>query len=65
MEGEGTIMLHEIIQAAAQPIPDLHMFWPVVLLGGGMVGIQLYYLGKFRRAAQSEGDEDSSIKVTP
>jgi TRAP-type C4-dicarboxylate transport system permease small subunit len=51
-------MLHEIIHVAAQPIPQLHMFWPLALLMGGMFGIMLYYLGKFRRAAKGEDDSD-------
>ncbi|MGA3327217.1 MAG: DUF1648 domain-containing protein [Terriglobia bacterium] len=56
-------MLREIIQAAGQSIPHLHMLWPLVLLVGGTSGIMLYYLGKFRRAAKGEGDEDPSTEL--
>jgi uncharacterized membrane protein len=59
------IMLHEIIQAAVQPNPHLHMFWPLALLIGGMSGILWYYMGKFRRAAESNDNEDPSDQVTP
>lgn len=50
--------LDEIIRAATQPIPRIHTFWPLALLMGGMFGIMLYYLGKFRRAAKGEGNGD-------
>jgi uncharacterized membrane protein len=58
-------MLHEIIQAAAQPIPHIHMLWPLVLLVGGTLGIMLYYLGQFRRAAKGGDDVDASDELTP
>ena len=58
-------MLRGIIQAAVQPIPHLHMLWPMVLLVGGTIGILWYYLGKFRRSAKGEGDGDTSNEVTP
>jgi uncharacterized membrane protein len=58
-------MLRGIIRAATQPIPRIHMFWPLALLMGGMFGIMLYYLGKFRRAAKGEGDSDSPYELTP
>jgi hypothetical protein len=57
-------MLHAIIRAAAQPIPHLHMLWPLVLLVGGTLGIMLHYLGQFRRAAKDEGDSDRSNELT-
>ena len=44
-------VLHKIIQSAAQPIPRLHMFWPLALLMVGTFAIVLYYLDQFRRAA--------------
>lgn len=50
------IMLRQIIQAARQPSPQLHMFWPLGLLLGGMLGITLYYLRQFYRAAKGEVD---------
>jgi len=54
------VMLRQIIHAAAQPIPRIYPHWPMVLLVGGVVGIMLYYLGKFRRAAKArEGDGPS------
>ena len=59
------IMLHEIIRAATQPIPQLHMFWPMALLVGGTIGILWYYLGKFRQAAQSGDDGEPPAEVTP
>jgi uncharacterized membrane protein len=55
--------LHEIIQAATQAHPHIHMLWPLALLMGGMFGITLYYLGRFRRAAK--GDVDASNELTP
>ena len=56
-------MLHEIIQAATQPIPHIHMFWPLVLLMGGTLGIMLYYLGQFRRAAKGDDDGDPAKRT--
>jgi uncharacterized membrane protein len=50
------LMLHEIVQAATQPHPHIHPFFPMVLLLGGMFGIMLYYLAQFRRAAKGEVD---------
>ena len=47
-------MLQKVIQAAAQPIPHLYMFWPMALLLGGTLGIVLYYLWQMRRTTQSE-----------
>jgi uncharacterized membrane protein len=58
-------MLHEIIQAATQPHPHIHMLWPLALLMGGMFGITLYYLGRFRRAAKGEDNSDPSNEFTP
>ena len=58
-------MLQRVIQAAAQPIPHLEVFWPMALLLGGTLGIVLYYLGKFRRAAEGKGDGDPSDDLTP
>ena len=48
-------MLLEIIQAATQPILTSIRFGPMVLLVTGTVGITLYYLGQFRRAAKEWG----------
>jgi uncharacterized membrane protein len=52
------IMLRRVIQAAAQPIPELQTFWPMALLVGGSLGIMLYYLVRFHRAAQGEDGEN-------
>ncbi|HMD85461.1 MAG TPA: DUF1648 domain-containing protein [Terriglobia bacterium] len=57
-------MLHESIQAATQPNPRIHPLFPMVLLLGGMFGIVLYYLGKFRRVAKGEVDGDPSNGLT-
>ncbi|MGD1102224.1 MAG: DUF1648 domain-containing protein [Terriglobia bacterium] len=57
-------MLHAIIQAAAQPIPHIHMLWPLGLLVGGTLGIMSYYLGKFHRAAKGEDDGDPPNDLT-
>jgi len=57
-------MLHEIIQATAQPMPHIHPLWPMVLLVAGTLGIMLYYLARFRRAAKSEGDGDLPNDLT-
>jgi uncharacterized membrane protein len=51
-------VLHGIIKAATQPIPHLHMLWPLALLVVGTLGIMGYYLEKFRRAAKGEDDVD-------
>jgi len=51
-------VLHEMIQSATEPIPHIHMRLPLALLVGGMFGIMLYYLGKFRRAAKGEDDSN-------
>ena len=59
-------MLKGMINAAKQPIPHIQVFGPLALLIGGMLGITLYYLARFRRAAQSSGDDgDTSGEVTP
>jgi len=50
------LMLHEMIQAATQPIPHLHLLFPLVLLFGGMIGITLYYLAKVNRIVKGEDD---------
>jgi len=57
------VMLRRIIQAAKQPIPHLDAFWPMALLLAGTIGIILYYMVKFRCAAQGEdgGDQDRRI----
>jgi hypothetical protein len=60
-------ILREIIQAAAQPIPHIHVFLPLGILLGATFGIMLYYLGQFRRAAKgASGDDDGdpSDKLT-
>jgi uncharacterized membrane protein len=59
------IMLRRIIQAAAQSIPHLEMFWPMVLMMAGMLGIVLYYLVQFRLAAKGALDGDPSSNLTP
>jgi hypothetical protein len=41
------------------------MLWPLVLLVGGTLGIMLYYLGQFRRAAKGGDDVDASDELTP
>jgi uncharacterized membrane protein len=56
------VMLHRVIQAATQPIPHLDAFWPMALLLGGTIGIVLYYMVKFRRAAQSEDGSDLGLR---
>ena len=58
-------VLHEIIQAATQPIPHLHMLWPLVLLMAGTIGILWYYTEKFRRTTKREHDGDPTNDVTP
>jgi uncharacterized membrane protein len=57
-------MLNGIIQAAAQPIPHIHMLLPLGLLVGGTLGIILYYLVQFRRAAKREDDGDPPNNLT-
>ena len=57
-------VLHEIIQAAAQPTPQIHMRWPLGLLLGGMFGITLYYLWQFLRAAKDEGKAEPPNELT-
>lgn len=59
------LMLHETIQAAKQPNPHIHPLFPMVLLVGGTLGIMLYYLGQFRRAAKGGDDGDASDELTP
>jgi uncharacterized membrane protein len=58
------LMLHEVIQAATQPNPHIHPLFPLVLLMGGMFGVMLYYLGKFRRVAKGEGEGDPPDALT-
>lgn len=53
------LMLHEVLEAAKQPLPHLHPFIPLALLGGGMFGIMLYYLARFRRIAKGQDGADS------
>ena len=48
------LMLRGTLQAAAEPIPHLAVFWPMVLLVGGTLGIILYYLWRFRLVAKGE-----------
>jgi uncharacterized membrane protein len=57
-------MLHEMIKAATQPIPHLHMFWPLGLLMGGTLGIMLNFLWKFRRAAKQEDEGGPPNELT-
>jgi uncharacterized membrane protein len=49
------LMLREIMRVAGQPHPHSHMVWPLALLLGGMLGVILYYLREFSRAAREEG----------
>jgi uncharacterized membrane protein len=58
-------MLNGIIKAATEPIPHIEVFGPLALLIGGMLGITLYYLARFRRAAQVSDNGDTSGEVTP
>ena len=53
--------LHEVIQAAAQPIPHFDPRWPLGLLVGSALSIILYYLVRFRRAAQDEGNSPGDL----
>ncbi len=55
-------MLRGIIQAAEQPVPHLHIFWPVVLATGATAAILWYYLAKFRNLGKGEGG--TAIRVT-
>jgi uncharacterized membrane protein len=59
------IVLRDTIQAATQPIPQIHMFWPMGLLLGGMFGIMLYYLRRIHRATQGEVDGTPPDGLTP
>ena len=45
-------ILRQIIRAAAQPIPHLPVYGPLVLLVAGTAGISLIYLRMFYRIAQ-------------
>ena len=56
------VMLRRVIQAATQSIPHLDTFWPMALLLGGTIGIILYYMVKFLRAAQSEDGGDLGLR---
>jgi uncharacterized membrane protein len=47
-------MLWKVIQAASEPVPELPMFWPMVLLLAGTLGIIVYYLARFGRIAKGE-----------
>ncbi len=58
------LMLHEVMQAATQPIPHIHPLFPLGLLISGMFGIMLYYLVQFRRAANKEDDVDPPNGLT-
>ena len=53
-------LLRQIIRAT-QPIPHLHVLWPMTLLVGGTLGITLIYLQRFYRTAQDGSHDD----VTP
>ncbi|MFZ0959966.1 MAG: DUF1648 domain-containing protein [Terriglobia bacterium] len=58
------IVLRQTIEAATQPIPHLHMLWSLVLLFGGLLGIMLYYLRQFQRAAKGGVEGDSTRDLT-
>lgn len=47
-------VLRKLIQGATEPVPELPMFWPMVLLVVGMFGIIFYYFDRFRRIAKGE-----------
>lgn len=58
-------MLHEILQAAAQPLPHIHVFWPLGLMMGGTAVILLYYLGKILRVSKGEVGGEPPNEITP
>jgi hypothetical protein len=58
------VTLQRVIQAAAQPIPHLEMFWPMVLLVGSTLGITFYYLRQFGRIAKGGDDGDRANQLT-
>jgi len=59
------IMLREMIRSATEPIPRIHVRLPLAFLVGGMFGVMLYYLGKFRRAAKGEDQSNPKDELTP
>ena len=59
------IMLLQIVKAATDPHPRIHPLLPMVLLGGGMAGIMLYYFTQFWRAPQDKSDGNPPNGVTP
>jgi len=59
------MMLHEIIQAAREPIPRLHPLFPLGLMIGGMVVITIYYLLRFNAAAKGNDEVDSPRPDVP
>jgi hypothetical protein len=56
--------LHEVVQAATQPIPHLELRWALALMAGGILGVTLYYLVKLLGAARS-ADGESPRGFTP
>ncbi len=53
------MMLHEIIQAALEPIPRLHPFFPLGLMVGGMLVINVYYFWRINSAAKGSDELDT------
>ena len=54
------LMLHEIIQAAREPIPRIHPLFPVGLMIGGMLVITVYWLWRFNAVAKGNDEVDSA-----
>jgi uncharacterized membrane protein len=59
------LMLRQVIGAAEQPHPQLHMLWPLALFVGGTFGVMLYYWQKFNRAAKEQPPDDPGDGVLP
>ena len=57
------LMLHEIIQAAREPIPHLHPLFPLGLILGGMVVITVYYFWRINAAAKVSDEARSSTQT--
>ena len=54
-------MVHEMIRAATQAMPSIHVFWPLGLLLGGTIALTLYHLRQFRRIAEG-GDSGGTAR---
>jgi len=59
------LMLHEVIEAATQPIPRIHPLFPLVLLVGGMLGVMVYYLRRIGHLANNPDAVDPPGALTP